>query len=250
MKSKTPRRRKPSAAARVRRFWVLALLLALGVASAAVAIMLWPGFYPRNLVVSGNLHVSRGEILARAGIAPDVNMWLQDPHAMAERIESIPYVELAAIHRIPPSTVTITITERVPVAVVRSGALFALVDGELHVIRSVVGPQPELPVLIAGPNVALLPGSVLGDPDTVALRDAQKALDGAHVAIAALALDRFGEIVATLPGGIVLELGDEESMDRKLALVKPILAQAARSSRPVAAIDLRAPSTPVLVYKK
>jgi hypothetical protein len=64
-----------------------------------------------------------------------------------------------------------------------------------------------------------------------------------------LAFDRFGGVVATLPDGVRLLLGSESDLNRKLTLAKAIRAQVVTQVRPVAAIDLRAPATPVLVYR-
>jgi hypothetical protein len=64
-----------------------------------------------------------------------------------------------------------------------------------------------------------------------------------------LSLDRFGGLVVTLPGGLRLLLGSEADLERKLGLAQAILAQLVHDRRRVAAIDLRAPATPVLIYR-
>jgi hypothetical protein len=45
-------------------------------------------------------------------------------------------------------------------------------------------------------------------------------------------------------------LGDDEDIEKKIALIDPILAQTAKAGRHVATLDLRAPNTPVVVYKE
>jgi len=54
--------------------------------------------------------------------------------------------------------------------------------------------------------------------------------------------------VAGTPRGVQLLLGDDEDLARKIALIGPILSQTA--GRRIAAIDLRAPGTPVVVYRR
>ena len=49
--------------------------------------------------------------------------------------------------------------------------------------------------------------------------------------------------------GIELLLGDDADIVQKSALIAPILSQTAAGPRRVAAIDLRAPKTPVVRYK-
>jgi cell division septal protein FtsQ len=246
---RTPGRRgKASPAKRLRTFWVPILLLAivlLGIAAFAVA---WPGFDPKTVAVGGNRIVSRTEIVSRAAIRPNVNMWLQSPGAIARRVEAIPYVRTANVHRIPPSTVAISVTERTPFAVVRSGNASALVDADMRVLAAAdAGAAPlqfQLP-----PGIALDPGAFLTQPSAVALHDDYEALTAAHVVPDELEFDRFGGLVAVVRGGIKIMLGDDADLSKKLPLIDPILAQVVRKQRGVAAVDLRAPGTPVVVYK-
>ena len=247
------RRRKASPAARLRPFWILIVLGVLLLGGAVAAAVTWPGFAPKTIVVSGNRIVSRDEIVARAGIASNVNMWLQNPHTIAARIEAIPYVERAGVHRIPPSTIAIDIAERAPAAVLRSGGSAALVDATLRVVEPLApgapAPDAKLPVLIAPPGLALIAGQTLGDDASVELRDGYQAMLAAHIAPAQVRLDKYGDLEAVMRDGIVIQLGGNEDLDKKLALVDPILEQVVHSPRRVAAIDLRAPGVPVVRYR-
>ena len=72
----------------------------------------------------------------------------------------------------------------------------------------------------------------------------------AHVVPLELTFDRYGGLVATVRGGIRILFGDDADLEKKLTLVNPILSQLVRARGRVDAVDLRAPSTPVLVYKK
>ncbi len=82
------------------------------------------------------------------------------------------------------------------------------------------------------------------------LRDDFEALAQAHVTIASLRYDKFGDLVAVMRGGAQLLLGDDANLSRKAALVGPILSQVATNGRAIAAVDLRAPDTPVVRYKR
>jgi hypothetical protein len=66
----------------------------------------------------------------------------------------------------------------------------------------------------------------------------------------AVAFDKYGELVATLRNGITVQFGDDADLEKKAPLVDPILSQIAAGRRPVKSLDLRAPSTPVVVYRK
>lgn len=249
MKSNTPKRRRKTAAARLRPFWILiGFLLVVVIAGGATAAM-WPGFTPKRIEVGGNHNATRDEILARAGILPNVNIWLQSPYAIAARIEAIPYVGTASVHRIPPATIAIVVTERVPFAVVTEGSEAVLVDRDLRVLQAADAPS-DLVTLTLPPATELVPGAFLKTEQAVGLRTTYDQLIAAHVVPIALEYDKFGGVVATMRGGILVMLGDEDEMPRKIALIDPILSQVVRKGRPADAIDLRAPNTPVVDYKE
>lgn len=241
------RRRKPSPASRLRPFWILFVL---GIAVVAVAIgfaVTWPGFRPSALAIYGNAIVPRGEIAARAGILWNVNVWLQNPGAIARRVEAIPDVKTASVHRLPPATIRIDVTERAPFAVVRSGADGVVVDRDLRVLA----PVRDVPSLVFALPKTLLPapGTFLTDPAALALRDDYDAMTAAHVVPVELSLDKYGGLIADLRGGIRVLLGDDGDLSKKLPLVDPILTQVIAKQRRVAQIDLREPGTPVVSYR-
>jgi cell division protein FtsQ len=249
LKSKTPKRRKKNAAARLRPFWILiGFLILLGVAVAAGAV-LWPGFTPKAIVVSGNRNASREDIVAKAAIAPNVNVWLQNPRAIEARVASIPYVATVHVHRVPPATIAIDVTERIPFAVVTEGSQAVLVDRDLRVLQPANAPS-DLVTFTLAPGSDLGPGAFLKSDDALRLKTAYDQLIAAQVVPIALGYDKFDGLVATMRGGIRVMLGDDDEMARKIALIDPILAQVVRKGKPADAIDLRAPNTPVVEYKE
>jgi cell division septal protein FtsQ len=242
------RRRKRSTARRLRPFWIpLSLVGILAVAAVTFAV-LYPGFDPKSVVASGNRVVPSSEIVRAAGVNMGANMWLQNGRAIGKRVEAIPYIDVARVHRFPPATVVISVTERVPYAVVTSDARSVLVDRHLRVLA----PQYDattLPQFVLSPGVALGPGSFVTRHDLNAMASDYDAMIAAHVVPLQLEYDKLGGLVATMRGGVKILLGDDEDLTKKLSLVDPILAQVVRKERRVSEVDLRAPSTPVLVYR-
>lgn len=233
----------------MRPFWLPIALVALLVSIAAGFSLTWSGFEPKSIVVTGNRVVPRDEILARAGVATNVNMWLQNTRAMANRIESIPYVEWAGVFRLPPATVLIHVRERRPFAEVVADGEPAVVDRNLRVLTLGAGDR-SLPLFVLPETAtALSPGAFLRDPKSAALRDDYEAMIAAHVFPLQLQYDRYEGLVATVRGGVRLLLGDDGDLAAKLPLVDPILSQVVRKQQRVAAVDLRAPRSPVIVFK-
>ncbi len=225
----------------------IALCAILALAALAVAAT-WPGFEPKAILVSGNQRVSRGEILARAHVAPLVSIWLQNTNAIGKRIAAIPYVDIAHVRRIPPSTIRIVVTERKPFAVLRSGGQTALVDSALRILEA-AQPGMPYPELVLPVGMAFEPGEFVRNPTALSLRNAYESIEGSDIVATALQYDRFGGLVVTVRGGLRLLLGSDRNLSQKVALADAILAQVVGRRRPVAAIDLRAPSAPVLVYR-
>jgi cell division septal protein FtsQ len=242
------KRRKPSAAARTRPFWpaigVLAVLVVVGLGFAAT----YPAFDVKRVAVSGNSRVSRQEILAHAAVATHTTIWLQNTGAIARRVTAIPYIGSAHVQRVPPSTIRIQVTERVPYAVLQSGYDDAVVDRSLRVLEPDTTPG-ALPVFDIEPTVTLTPGSFVHSSQAAALRSAFDTISARQIVPVELGFDRYDGLVVTLRGGLRLLLGGQADLAQKLTLAEAILSQIVTRQQRVAAIDLRAPSAPVLVYR-
>lgn len=225
----------------------IALAGLLAVAAGAFA-STWAGFDPKTVEVVGNRRVPTAQILRVAGVSPRVSIWLQNSGAMARRVQSIPYIGGAWIHRIPPASLRIAVTEREPFAILQSAPDSAVVDRSLRVLEPAAGDEP-LPILIVPAGLALQPGAFATTRGAVELRDACEAISARHIEPRALAFDRYGGLVVTLRDGLRVLFGQDGDLGQKVTLVDAILAQVVRGQRRVAAIDVRAPAAPVIVYR-
>lgn len=238
------KRRKRSAAARLRSLWLLFVVLVIAAGFGSYYAVRWPGFRPQHLSIVGNHSVSRHEIAQRAAINARENLWLQDMHPAAARIAEIPLIDTVRIARRFPASVTIAVTERQPFAEIVTPQQHVIVDRDLRVLDAEPdGPLPQFTTRISLPG----PGAFIADRDLRRLRDDYNRLSAANVIVDKLSFDRFGQIVAATPRGVRLLLGDDDDLARKIALIGPILSQI--GTRKIAAIDLRAPGTPVVVYR-
>ncbi|HEY5258635.1 MAG TPA: FtsQ-type POTRA domain-containing protein [Candidatus Baltobacteraceae bacterium] len=242
-----PSRRKKSRASGLRRWWILAAFVAVLVGIGAYFAATWPALDPKHVAVAGNRVVPTAQILRAAAIAPGTNLWLQNAGAIAQRVEAIPAIDRAWLHRRPPADATIVVTERVPFAVVRTAGGTLEIDRHLRVLTvdDPVAGVPEIAASVAGAPVA---GTFLHDPSLAALRDDLVTVQSAHVDVTTLALDKFGGLIATRRGGMKILLGDDDDLAKKLALIGPIERQVGHARR-LRAIDLRMPSTPIAVYR-
>jgi cell division protein FtsQ len=72
-----------------------------------------------------------------------------DPSGIARRLDSDPFLGGARVKRRWPSTVTVSVTVRTPVAVVQAGSEWATVDPTGRILAVVAQPLPGLPELTA-----------------------------------------------------------------------------------------------------
>src|SRR5690606_15265352 len=71
----------------------------------------------RAIVVTGLGAVTQEEVVAAAGVAPGTPLLQVDTDAVAERVAEIRRVASARVQRQYPSTLRVTVVERVPVVV-------------------------------------------------------------------------------------------------------------------------------------
>jgi cell division septal protein FtsQ len=244
--AKTPRRSKPSLGARLRRYWIPAVVLAAVVLVAGRLAVRAPVFATLTPSVSGNVKVPAAEVVAKAALDPQANVWLVDAGAVERRVESIPYVAVARLRRGIPGGATIEISERKPDACVRSDVALATIDAARRVLHSGCG-EPVVYRLRSGAEFP--DGSFVRDPDLARLQSDALALDARGRRLTDLGFDEFGGLEATLPSGIRVRFGDDDDLGSKERLIGPILAALDARAGRVSAIDLRAPSTPVVEHR-
>ena len=95
-------------------------------------------------------------------------------------------------------------------------------------------------------TAAAAPGATLDAPEIGRLLADARTI-GEHVPVRLVRRDRFGGLEAVDSRGVILRFGADADLPAKLALVEPIRNSAAHG-RPLRAIDLRAPATPVVEF--
>lgn len=211
--------------ARLRHAWLAVRVVALAVVGAYAA---WrgvslvsgsPALRVAHVAVEGHERLSAGEVLAlveglrgRHIIGLDLDEW-------RDRLRSSPWVEDAALRRVLPSTVEVTVRERRPIAIGRLGSALYLVDAR-GVVLDEYGPayaDVDLPIVdgLAAPKghdglvdevraalAARVIAALGGQPD-LARRVSQIDVSDAHDAVVMLEGDRA-----------LLHVGEEDFVER------------------------------------
>lgn len=92
------------------------------------------GLVVGTVTVEGRVHEDRDAILAATGLRLGQPMLAVSPAAVRQRLEELPWVEQASVHRRLPGHVHLAIVERTPFAVWQNRGVFAVIDREGRVI--------------------------------------------------------------------------------------------------------------------
>ena len=199
-------------------------------------------FRVRAIEVEGAVHLSRPEIVRQSGISRHDNaIWL-DETAAIERLVRSPWIARAEVRVDLPWTVTVTVTERSPIAVLNRGSGEMLVATDGAILGA--GRPAGLPVIEAPPTwIAASRGA--------SIADAARALD----ALTPELRGKVRRVIVGGPGGLELLwedgirvlFGPARSYAEKARVLADVLAWIDRSGQEVRAIDVSAPSAPAVV---
>ena len=224
------------------------LLLALGVAAAGA----WFGpellrraevLRVERIVVSGNRHISSGEVLALLDRLHGASILEVDLADYRQRLLMSGWVQAATLRRLLPATIEVTITEREPLGLFRMAAKLYLVDPAGTVIDEYRPQFAELRLpLIDGLEMRNPRGSAVDRARTQLAARLVRALaarpDLADLVSQIDVTDASDAVVLLSGDPTLLHLGDRrfvERLDRYLEL-----AQALRSAVPeIDYVDLR-----------
>lgn len=154
----------------------VSLVLALGVWGAA-RVVLGPAFRVTRIVVHGNARISAGEVAALVESLRGQNLFTADLSAARARLLRSPWLVDASLRRLLPSTIVVSVVERVPIALGRVEGRLYLVDADGVVIDEY------------GPRYASLDLPVV---DGLVSRGPSGAADAGRAALAARLLRALG----------------------------------------------------------
>ena len=232
---------------------LLSLFVTAAVVGACIGLLFSPVFRVRDVVVIGNTHTPRAEVLAAAGVAAgDRTVLMVDsgPPSARRALDSLPWVAGATFERRWPWTLVIRLTERSPVARVAVDGGVDLVDRSGRVLEASRSPELTLPVIMGVRGAAaggyISPGAGLRRADLSALLAAAGA---APHALAQRQLRLAYSASTGLVGYIgsaktVVLLGDASDLVPKLAILQELATRVSLAA--YSQVDLTVPERPAL----
>ena len=135
------------------------VLVAAGVVVVLVVVAVWVVafsslFGVRSVQVHGTRSLTASQVEGAARIAHGTPLVRLDTAAVTRRVETLPGVASAEVSTSFPSTVVITVVERIPVGYLRSGSRVLLVDRSGNAYQSVATAPSTLPKLVVPTGAA------------------------------------------------------------------------------------------------
>jgi cell division protein FtsQ len=201
-------------------------------------------FSARHVTVRGDRHTPVATIEAVAGLSDHPPLVDVDPGLSSERLARLPWVAKAVVERRWPDSVTVTVTERTPVAAVALGSGgVAVVDATGRVLAD----ESRIPagtVVLDVPVAPGRPGSVLAGSATPALRVVRDLPRLLRPRVTSVTGGRGGAVTLGLAGDLTADLGPAVELGAKFEALESLLAETTLTAGDT--VDLAVPYEPTV----
>jgi len=193
-----------------------------------------------RIVVIGASHLTNAQVRAASGVHTHDHLLFVDTGAATRRIEQLPWIEAATVHRDLPGTLQVTVKEYIPTAYVRVPGGVMLLAANGHAIARVAH-VPAHTVEVRGVRRAPDAGELLAPPDAAGVVGHLPAALAQRVA----AVDVSGDGIAldTIGNGEI-RLGDTTDLASKSASALAVLGSLGGAH--FAYVDVSVPSRPIV----
>ena len=220
------------------------MVLIVGAVYAATAS---PLFRARTLNVEGGGKLGRSQILHLAQVDTDTNILWLSASAVSGRLTASPWVKSATVAKSYPSTLTVSVVERFPVAVTKSGDSWLAMADDGTGLEIIERMPPGFPLIVGAAAPAIGHATVESTPAATAaglMNDATRSQVGKIVIAADGTLGLF------LSAGGRVEYGQPTELKEKADALSGILSWAQENGSKIRTVDLTAPAAPAAKVTK
>lgn len=228
---------------RVLRFFAVIAFLC-----AAVSFARSSAFDIRSVTVTGSGAVTASEILSRAGVRAGASVFSVNISRIQDHLREDPRLAAVSVRVEFPDRVFITVRERTAAVALRVPGGYMLLgsDGLAIVPAATAGELPALTVDRLDP-AEVEAGSVVASADARLGADLAGWLpDDLRPDVAALRVDRIGEVILYTRDGIAVRAGAADGLRDRIARVAEVLAAVRSRGMHVEYVDLRFSGTVIV----
>lgn len=173
-------------------------------------------FMLESVEIEGNLHTPEAEIRLAMQIHEGLNIWDISPSRIKKRIEEIPRIEYADVHRRLPRSLYLTIREKEVMALVPYREYLLEMGGDGQILGTTQDPQNYgLPLLTGIAPVELKVGEyLLQGEQLTSVTNALIALDDAGLVVSELNMSDPENFIMITLDGLVVWLGQSDFVDK------------------------------------
>ncbi|MDR0841086.1 MAG: FtsQ-type POTRA domain-containing protein [Christensenellaceae bacterium] len=202
-----------------------------------------------SIEINGCQTLDKAEVRTLAGINEGEQILLVNTAKARERLLQSPYIRSAAVTRLYPNKLIISIAERKPVAAIVSGGNYAIIDDQGYVL-SLDASYGELPQAYGVGAAGVQIGQKLGDADnfnSAILLDIVRALRDVGLLNTIQSIDTSQPLSIRLitRTGYAVHVGQPEDIPQKLAKLSAVLREVQRLGYVGGTIDVAAQGDPV-----
>ncbi len=210
---------------------------------------------PDTIRINGNQILSEDTVLKYLNLDAEKPWFSLDPYELSVQLRNHPWIERALVHRTPPFTVDVNVTERVPTAFLKTADnLFLLGKDYLVLKRLHLSSSWDLPIIVNHKLKKINQGERLQPRDLkrafqlISLLKIDKTLPLDAVS-EIIVTDPFNIIIISSPDGIRIKFGFE-NFERKLDSLARLMPQIYKNLKRIEYIDLRSIRGATIKYKK
>ncbi|WP_072688533.1 cell division protein FtsQ/DivIB [Rhodococcus marinonascens] len=205
------------------------------VVAVALGLVAWftPLLSVREIDVAGATSIPEEQIRLVLAVQHGQPLLRVDTESAAQRVAEIPKVASVRVQRVYPSSIRVTVTDRVPVVFIDTPGGTHLLDADA-VDYEIAPPPPGVPRLVTEK-----PG--WGDPSTEAALDVLESMPPQlRGQVGQIAATSISDISVTLLDGRAVVWGGAENSARKGAVALPLLTQSGQT------YDVSSPDLPTV----
>ncbi len=209
---------------------------------------------PENLTIYGNDILTRETIINNLNIGQDESWSSLDPYILSLRLKEHPWIENVVVHRSIPLGIDVHITERVPIAYLKTKNDLFLLGKDYLVLKTLASTKVwDLPIIVDANLKDIKAGDTLSrTPLSKAFSLIELLKNNMVLPLNAVSeiiiTDPFNYQLVTIPKGVRIKLGYRD-FEKKLVRLGYAMPKIASWNNNVRYLDLRY-SSGVVVKKK